>query len=203
MTASRVWWIRGPVDRSITVSAPQRVAQVSFSTSSATEEVTAEVPMLALTFTRNREPITIGSDSGWLRLTGSTARPAAISSRIRIGSTPSRIAANSISGVISPARARANWVRPLVHDARSGGRPTSGSLPGPEVSYRRNGSLPSVSGTSVKGTRRSGRDPSTYTFLLILFLPKQYKMDSREQHGSPECRADPPTLRSGRVVRAR
>jgi len=34
------------------VSAPQRVAQVSLSTSSAIEDVTAELPMLAFTFTR-------------------------------------------------------------------------------------------------------------------------------------------------------
>src|SRR4051812_36710963 len=135
MIDSRVSWIRGPVDRSITVSAPHRVAQVSFSTSSATDEVTADVPMLALTFTRNFDPITIGSDSGWLRLAGSTARPAAISSRITEGSTPSRIAANSISGVTIPARADANWVFPVTHGCRSGGRPASGSLPGPDVSY--------------------------------------------------------------------
>ncbi len=41
-----------PVDRSITVSAPQRMAQTIFSTSSATVEVTAELPMLALILTR-------------------------------------------------------------------------------------------------------------------------------------------------------
>ena len=110
MIASRVSWMRLPVDRSITVSAPHRVAQVSFSTSSAIEEVTAEVPMLAFTFTRNRLPMIIGSLSGWLTLAGSTARPAAISSRTTRGSTPSRIATNSISGVITPARAYASWV---------------------------------------------------------------------------------------------
>src|SRR3954454_2393587 len=99
MIASRVSWIRGPVDRSITVSAPHRVAQVIFSTSSATDEVTAEVPMLALTFTRNFDPITIGSDSGWLTFTGNTARPAAISDRTSSAGTFSRIATNSISGV--------------------------------------------------------------------------------------------------------
>ena len=51
---SRVVWMSGPVERSMTVSAPHRVAQVSFSTSSSMDEVTAELPMLALTFTRNR-----------------------------------------------------------------------------------------------------------------------------------------------------
>ena len=93
----------------------------------------------------------IGSDSGWLTLAGSTARPAAISSRTSSAATPSRIATNSISGVTIPARADASWVgrsagqrvpprtgatspRAAIHGPRSGGSPTSGSLPGPEVS---------------------------------------------------------------------
>src|SRR5438477_314922 len=37
-----------PVERSITVSAPQRIAHTILSTSSSTEEVTAELPILAL-----------------------------------------------------------------------------------------------------------------------------------------------------------
>ena len=102
---SRVAWIRLPVDRSITVSAPHRVAQVSFSTSSATDEVTAELPMLALTFTRNRRPMIIGSVSGWLTLFGRMARPRAISSRTSSGSRPRGSATNSISGVMTPCRA--------------------------------------------------------------------------------------------------
>jgi len=53
-----------PVERSITVSAPQRMAHTSLSTSSAVEEVTAELPMLALIFTRKLRPMIIGSDSG-------------------------------------------------------------------------------------------------------------------------------------------
>jgi hypothetical protein len=52
-----------PVDRSITVSAPQRVAQASFSTSSLMEEEMAELPMLALIFTRKLRPMAIGSSS--------------------------------------------------------------------------------------------------------------------------------------------
>ena len=99
---SRVVWMSGPVDRSMTVSAPHRVAQLSFSTSSATEEVTAELPMLALTFTRKFRPMTMGSDSGWLTFEGRMARPLATSSRTSSGSTPSRTAANSISGVTAP-----------------------------------------------------------------------------------------------------
>ncbi len=82
----------------MTVSAPHRVAQVILSTSSSMEEVTAEFPMLALTFTRNRLPMIIGSISGWFTLAGSTARPAAISSRTTSASTFSRTATNSISG---------------------------------------------------------------------------------------------------------
>ena len=78
----------------MTVSAPQRVAQVSFSTSSSMEEDTAELPMLALTFTRNFDPMTMGSDSGWLTLAGRMARPAAISSRTSSAGTPSRVATN-------------------------------------------------------------------------------------------------------------
>lgn len=104
-THSRVVWMFRPVERSMTVSAPQRVAQVIFSTSSSIEEVTAELPILALTFTRNRLPMIIGSISGWLTLAGSTARPAAISSRTVRGSRFSRMATYSISGVTSPRRA--------------------------------------------------------------------------------------------------
>ena len=48
----------------MTVSAPQRIAQTILSTSSAVEEATAELPMLALIFTRKLRPMIIGSDSG-------------------------------------------------------------------------------------------------------------------------------------------
>ena len=102
---SRVVWMSRPVDRSITVSAPHRVAQVSLSTSSAAEDVTAEVPMLALILVRNRLPMIIGSDSGWLTLAGMMARPRATSSRTISGSIASRRATNAISGVTSPRRA--------------------------------------------------------------------------------------------------
>ncbi len=127
---SRMSWMFLPVDRSMTVSAPQRIAQTIFSTSSAMEEVTAELPMLALIFTRKFRPMIIGSLSGWLTLAGMMARPRAISSRTNSGvtwsgidapkSSPSRsaaaaasasrprfsrIATNSISGVTMPARA--------------------------------------------------------------------------------------------------
>ena len=105
MIHSRVVWMSGPVDRSITVSAPHRVAQVSFSTSSSIDARTAELPMLAFTFTRKWRPMAIGSDSGWLMLAGMMARPAATSARTNSGSRPSRAATKFISGVISPCRA--------------------------------------------------------------------------------------------------
>ena len=57
------------------VSAPQRVAHTILSTSSAIDDVTAELPMLALTLTANALPMIIGSLSGWLWLAGITARP--------------------------------------------------------------------------------------------------------------------------------
>ena len=118
----------------MTVSAPQRVAQVSFSTSSAMLDVTAELPMLALILTRKLRPMIIGSSSGWLMLAGMMARPRATSSRTNSGvmtagiaapndwpacwanrpgsvsrsassRCPSRMATYSISGVTMPRRA--------------------------------------------------------------------------------------------------
>ena len=59
----RMLWMFLPVERSITVSAPQRIAHTIFSTSSATPELTAELPILALTLTRKLRPIAIGSSS--------------------------------------------------------------------------------------------------------------------------------------------
>ncbi len=94
-----------PVERSITVSAPQSVAQRSFSTSSSIDEETAELPMLALIFTRKLRPMIIGSSSRCLMFDGMIARPRATSSRTKSAGRLSRTATNSISGVISPLRA--------------------------------------------------------------------------------------------------
>src|ERR1700675_3033200 len=85
MIHSRVSWMFLPVDRSITVSAPQRVAHVIFSTSSWIDEDTAELPMLALIFTRKLRPMIIGSHSGWLMLLGMIARPRATAPRTNSG----------------------------------------------------------------------------------------------------------------------
>src|SRR2546430_9641388 len=87
---SRVVWMSGPVERSMTVSAPQRAAQVSLSTSSAIDDVTAELPMLALTLTRKWRPMAIGSLSGWLTLAGGGAPPPAPPLRTQDGPRPPR-----------------------------------------------------------------------------------------------------------------
>ncbi len=143
MIRSRVSWMLGPVDRSITASAPQRVAHCSFSTSSSTDEDSAELPMLALIFTRKLRPMAIGSSSGWRMLAGRIARPAATSSRTNAGARFSRKATKRISSVISPRRAQCIWekftspwpARRAVQGARSLGRPWRGSWPcGPVVS---------------------------------------------------------------------
>ena len=102
---SRVVCMSAPVDRSITVSAPQRVAQRILSTSSSIDEVTEELPMLAFTFTRKLRPMSIGSASGWLMLDGRMARPLASSSRTSSGSRFSLTAAKCISAVTRPRRA--------------------------------------------------------------------------------------------------
>src|ERR1700712_2336096 len=60
MIHSRVSWMLRPVLRSMTVSAPQRIDQTILSTSDATSEATAELPMLALILTRKLRPIAIG-----------------------------------------------------------------------------------------------------------------------------------------------
>src|SRR6185295_20424822 len=74
-----------PVERSITVSEPQRMDQRILSTSSSIDEATAELPMFALIFTRKLRPMIIGSDSGWLMLAGIIARPRATSERTNSG----------------------------------------------------------------------------------------------------------------------
>ena len=93
MIHSRVSWMFLPVERSIRVSPPQRVDHTIFSTSSSMDEVTAELPMFVLTFTRKLRPMIIGSSSGWLMLAGMMARPRATSSRTNSGVTRSGMAA--------------------------------------------------------------------------------------------------------------
>jgi hypothetical protein len=118
MIHSRVSWMCLPVDRSITVSPPQRIAHVILSTSSAMEEVTAELPMLALIFTRKLRPITIGSLSGWLMLAGMIARPRATSSRTNCGVTSGGIEAPKDSPRCWRPRSSASFA-PFGPEARS------------------------------------------------------------------------------------
>ena len=58
--------------------------------------------MFALIFTRNRRPMIMGSDSGWLMLAGMMARPRATSLRTSSTGRFSRMATYSISGVTTP-----------------------------------------------------------------------------------------------------
>ena len=60
---SRVSWMFRPVDRSITVSAPQLMLHRIFSTSSSIELESALLPMFELIFTRKFRPMIIGSSS--------------------------------------------------------------------------------------------------------------------------------------------
>src|SRR4029079_13548862 len=115
MIHSRVVWMLRPVERSITVSAPQRIAHTIFSTSSSTDEVTAELPMLALILTRKLRPMIIGSSSAWLMLAGMMARPRAISSRTNSGVMWGGMAAPKLSpsSSVALARARASGARGL------------------------------------------------------------------------------------------
>ncbi|MGX1074484.1 hypothetical protein AB7M45_005094 [Bradyrhizobium elkanii] len=105
---SRVVWMLRPVERSITVSAPQRIAHTILSTSSSTDEVTAELPILALILVRKLRPMIIGSSSAWLMLEGMMARPRAISSRTNSGVMKAGTAAPKLSPSASAASARSS-----------------------------------------------------------------------------------------------
>ncbi len=115
MIHSRVSWMCLPVDRSITVSPPQRIAHTSFSTSSAMPEETALLPMLALILVRKLRPMIIGSLSGWLMLFGRMARPRAISSRTNSGvMTFGMLAPKASPGCCFSSVRIAHRVQPLV-----------------------------------------------------------------------------------------
>ena len=123
MIAWRVSSIRLPVDRSITVSAPQRTARSSFSTSSSSEELVGELPMFALILTRARRPIAIGSSRSWCTLAGMIIRPRATSARIASSGRSSRAATVAICSVTRPRRAWCIWVTqalPASYDVRVG-----------------------------------------------------------------------------------
>jgi hypothetical protein len=97
----------------MTVSASQRSAQRSFSTSSWVPLEIGLAPMFALTLVRDARPIAIGSSwfARWILFAGITIRPAAISSRISSADRwGSRSATRRISGVIWPRRANSSCV---------------------------------------------------------------------------------------------
>ena len=117
MIAWRMLSISRPVDRSITVSEPKWTAVCSFSSSPSMLLVTAELPMLALIFVRAAMPMHIGSSRlpRCTLLAGITIRPRATSSRINSGSSSSRLATYSISGVTTPARGLFDLSHRLVY----------------------------------------------------------------------------------------
>ena len=81
--------------------------------SSSIEEVTAELPMLALIFTRKLRPMIIGSSSAWLMLHGMMARPRAISSRTNSGVMKAGTAPPNCSPSARAAGARSSiFLRP-------------------------------------------------------------------------------------------
>ena len=92
----------------MTVSAPQRIAHTIFSTSSSTDEVTAELPILALILVRKFRPMIIGSSSAWLMLEGMMARPRATSERTNSGVTNSGTDAPKLSPSARAASARSS-----------------------------------------------------------------------------------------------
>ncbi len=105
MIASRHASRSPPVDRSMTVSAPQRSAQRSFSTSSSVPLLTGEAPMLAFTLVFEARPMAMGSRSYFrcTRFAGMINRPAATSSRTCSGvRCDSRSDTLCISGVTNP-----------------------------------------------------------------------------------------------------
>jgi len=132
---SRVVWMCLPVDKSITVSAPQRMDHTSFSTSSSMLDVMALLPMLALILTRKLRPIAIGSTSGWLMLAGMMARPAATSARTNSGV----ISRGKFAPSGLPRRRASRWALPKnsrVHSSRPFSRSATYSISGVTMPLR-------------------------------------------------------------------
>ena len=106
MIHSRVSWMFLPVERSITVSAPQSVAQRSFSTSSSIDERDGRVADVGVDL-----HLEVAADDHRLELgvidVGGDDRPAArhLAAHEARRGDPSRRATNSISSVTSPRRA--------------------------------------------------------------------------------------------------
>ena len=96
-----------PVLRSIIASAPTERAVSVFSSSASIEQRSLLVPMLAFTFVESIRPMPAGFKFvlRWSLLAGITNLPAAISSRMRAGSTFSAAATNLTSSLIVPVLA--------------------------------------------------------------------------------------------------
>src|SRR6202022_3413612 len=128
MIHSRVLWMLRPVERSITVSAPQRIAHTIFSTSSSTDEVTAELPILALVLVRKWRPMIIGSSSAWLMFEGMMARPRATSARTNSGVTNRGTEAPNLSPSAAPAAGACGRARRAVHGREVAGEVLAGDV---------------------------------------------------------------------------
>ena len=75
--------------------------------------MTAELPILALIFTRKLRPMIIGSSSAWLMFDGMMARPRAISLRTNSGVMKAGTDAPKLSPSASAASARSScFLRP-------------------------------------------------------------------------------------------
>ena len=88
----------------MTVSVPASSAAFSFSSSPSMEELTGLLPRFAFTFVVSARPIPHGRRLvlRWRVFAGITSRPAASSSRTRLGSMFSALATDLTSGEILP-----------------------------------------------------------------------------------------------------
>jgi hypothetical protein len=89
----------------MTVSAPASTATRSFSSSSAVDSRSAELPMFAFTFTVRPAPTAHGFIRPCTRDSRRTTVPFAMPLRMLSTSTPSADAAAAMDGVVLPARA--------------------------------------------------------------------------------------------------
>ncbi len=122
------------------VSAPHRVAHTILSTSSPIDEVTAELPILALTFTQNALPMIIGSALEVVVVGGMTARPRATSSRTSSGGNPSRLSdIRHLGGDLPGAGPLQLGAAIFVHIPARGARPAFRSITASVIGVRTRG----------------------------------------------------------------
>src|SRR5262249_50379882 len=193
MIARRMASMFPPVERSITVSAPRSMAILSFASSLSMFEVTAELPMLALTLQRALIPIPIGSSPSprWTVFAGMIIRPRATSERIVSGSSPSRRATNSIASEMIPCRASSSCVM-LANPLRTGC-----VSPAVLLARRRDEEIPEapveitlslvyhLCERSVRRPRRPGRLSTAGLGTVVLFLRWQSLRQGRPRPARP------------------